>query len=264
MTYHASQSMLLCHHCESKQQLWKSCPDCGNEKLLLLGHGTEKIEQELIQRFGKSVVLRIDRDTTKRRGAIQSKLQSVHRGKYRLTLVGILNVDQGLYSGDFRAMEHLAQLIVQVSGRAGRSQRQGKVMLQTHQPDHPLLNLLIEGGYEAFAERSLQERSTAGLPPVSRMLVLRAETPKANLAMDFLSQAKQSIPDNCNQSIDVIGPMPAPMERRSGKYRAQLIMLAKQRKLLSQVLRNWVPRLIKLRSSSRVRWSVDVDPMDMT
>lgn len=174
--------------------------------------------------------------------------------------MGILDVDQGLFSADFRGTEHMAQLIIQVAGRAGRGDKPGEVILQTHHPEHPLLHTLLETGYNGLAEQALQERKDAGFPPFSHMAILRCEATQKVSGQQFLNECREAFN---YQNVQVFGPLPAPMERRAGRYRWQLILLANERKFLHAALRVWLPQVTKLKSASKVRWSIDVDPQDM-
>jgi primosomal protein N' (replication factor Y) (superfamily II helicase) len=222
---------------------------------------------------------RIDRDTTRRKGALDRLLDEVHSGQARLligtqmlakghdfpevTLVGVLNADAGLFSADFRAPERMAQLITQVAGRAGRASRPGEVYIQTHQPQHPLLNQLIRAGYRAFAEAALEERREAGYPPYGHLALLRAESVQPAAAMQFLEEAAALARATLPKALELWGPVPAPMERRAGRVRAQLLLQSDTRKPLHALLREWVPQLDRLPAARRARWSLDVDPQDL-
>jgi len=276
MTLHHHNQMLRCHHCGYEKAAPKICPECQHESLYIPGAGTERIENALTEKFPDVVISRIDRDTTRRKGELDKKLKEARDGDAQiligtqmlakghdfpnLTLVGILDVDQGLFSADFRGTEHMAQLVVQVSGRAGRGEKPGEVILQTHHPEHPLLHTLLETGYSGFAEHALKERREAFFPPFSFMAILRCESPHKDQGKEFLKECRQAFN---YKDVDAFGPLPAPMERRAGRYRWQLIIMAKERKLLHGALRDWMPRVIKLKSASKVRWSIDVDPQDM-
>ena len=276
MTLHHHNQMLRCHHCGYEKPAPKVCPECQHESLYIPGAGTERIENALTEKFPDAVISRIDRDTTRRKGELDKKLKEAREGAAQiligtqmlakghdfpnLTLVGILDVDQGLFSADFRGTEHMAQLVVQVSGRAGRSEKRGEVILQTHHPEHPLLHTLLETGYSGFAEHALKERREAFFPPFSFMAILRCESTHKDQGKEFLNECRQAFN---YKDVDAFGPLPAPMERRAGRYRWQLIIMAKQRKLLHGALRDWMPRVIKFKSASKVRWSIDVDPQDM-
>ncbi len=278
MTYHKKHHQLRCHHCGSQRPVPEHCGDCGSREIIAMGSGTERIETFLQTQFPQTRVNRIDRDTTRNKGALQKKLQQAHSGESGIlvgtqmlakghdfpgvTLVAILDTDQALYSADFRAAEHLAQLITQVSGRAGRAEKPGEVLIQTHHPEHPFLQTLLHQGYAHFAQTALVERKAADLPPSLHLILIRSESMGINDAREFLSDAVAQLSTMTTTQIDLFGPIPAPMERRAGRYRYQLMLQSKQRKPLHQLLSNWLPTLVKLKSARKVRWSIDVDPYD--
>ena len=179
-----------------------------------------------------------------------------------LSLVGILNTDEGLFSADLRAAEHTAQLILQVAGRAGREQLKGRVLLQTYHPDHPLLLDLQQNNYDNFIQRTLEERRLAVLPPYSALCLLRAEANRLTLVKQFLQDSK-NLAQRPPADIELFGPVPAGMERKAGKYRWQLLVQGQKRKSLNLFLKGWISELSKLHSARRVRWSVDVDPISL-
>ena len=278
MTLHRHSGELRCHHCGSQRRAETVCPGCGNDDLLAVGEGTERIEQALQGYFPDESILRIDRDTTRRKGSLEAALTEAQTGKARIllgtqmlakghhfpsvTLASILDADQGLFSADFRASERMAQLIVQVAGRAGRADKPGEVVIQTHYPEHPLLHQLIAGGYPAFAEVALRERQEALLPPFASLALLRAEATRADYPRDFLQKARELAEPLCAGKVQLWGPVAAPMERRAGRYRAQLMVQAGKRADLQQLLAQWIPLLEKEKSARKVRWSIDVDPVD--
>ena len=180
-----------------------------------------------------------------------------------VTLVVVLNADQGLFSTDFRASERLAQTIVQVAGRAGRAERAGEVLIQTEYPEHALLKLLLEGGYESFASGALREREQTSWPPFARIALIRAEAPRPIVAMQFLQAALEAARDRPMRGVKVLGPAPAPMERRAGRYRAQLLLHADTHGPLQKFIRAWLPRIESHPDAKRVRWSIDVDPGEL-
>src|SRR5690606_7193773 len=249
------------------------------------GVGTERIEELLAARFTDVPVLRIDSASTRRRDGLARELARLEDGPGilvgtqmlakghdlpRLVLVCVVGIDEGLFSADFRASEKLAQLLVQVSGRAGRAERPGQVLLQTHHPGQPLLEGLVNGGYRACADAELGQREAAGFPPFAHMALLRAEAPKAGLADAFLHAAatachaaRDALPDAQARSLLVAGPVPAPMPRRAGMHRAQLLLVSPGRPALHAVLGAVVPGLHGLPEARRVRWSLDVDPVDL-
>ncbi|MDZ7734798.1 MAG: primosomal protein N' [Gammaproteobacteria bacterium] len=276
MTYHKQRQRLCCHHCGHEHRRPDTCPGCGG-KLIEVGHGTERLEQTLAEALPAARILRIDRDSTRRRGALEDLLRSAHSGEADIlvgtqmlakghhfpsvSLVGIVEADGGLFSTDFRALEHLAQLIVQVSGRAGRAEHPGTVVIQTHHPDHPLLRTLTEDGYPAFAKAALAEREMLQLPPYSYLALMRAEAKQSAAAERFLQEARQLIPDTAD--VEVLGPVPAPRPRRSGYQRLQLLLQSPQRPRLQRILGGWLDGVEQLKSARHVRWSIDVDPQEM-
>jgi primosomal protein N' (replication factor Y) len=280
MTLHQRSGELRCHHCGSQRPIDRYCPSCGSSELIAIGEGTERVEQALTSRFPDYPVRRIDRDTTRRKGELEAALGDARSGRARIllgtqmlakghhfpgvTLAAVLDADQGLFSVDFRASERLAQLVVQVAGRAGRADKPGEVLIQTHHPDHPLLRLLIEQGYPAFAEAALAERQEAQLPPCASMALLRAEATQPQYPKTFLSSARELAATLAGDSVQLWGPIPAPMERRAGRYRAQLMLQSVTRSGLQQLLRGLVPLLETANDVRRVRWSLDVDPVDLS
>lgn len=274
-TLHRSPMRLHCHHCGHESAPPRQCPDCGSADLRGVGMGTERVDDVLRQRFPKTQLFRVDRDSTRRKEALNELYRDIHaadaallvgtqmlaKGHHfpKVTLVAVLDIDGGLFGADFRAPEHMAQLIVQVAGRAGRAEKPGLVLLQTHQPDHPLLRELILGGYGAFAARALSEREELGLPPSGYLALLRAEATDAAKPMAFL-QATASLVDD---DIQRWGPVPAPMEKRAGRFRAHLLLQAPSRRALQEALGPLITKMETLPDSRRVRWSVDVDPQDL-
>jgi primosomal protein N' (replication factor Y) len=277
MTFHQRDQRLRCHHCGAERRAEQQCAHCESENLLTVGAGTERIETALRERFPDTEIIRIDRDTTRRRGSLEAMLHKIKNGQRQIligtqmlakghhfpnvTLVGILDADQGLHSAEFRAPERMAQQILQVAGRAGRAEQAGEVIIQTHHPDHPLLLSLIRSGYNAFARELLKERQAAALPPFTAMALFRAEAVERSAPLDFLEQVRQLLQPHINKHIMLFGPMPAPMEKRAGRYRAQLVVQAAQRTQLQHLLASMLPRIESVKSG-KVRWSIDVDPID--
>ncbi len=278
LTWHQHDNRLHCHHCGSQRPVDKVCPSCQGTDLHPVGQGTERVEQALAEHFPGIAHIRIDRDTTRRKGELDRLLGQARSGASRLllgtqmlakghhfpnvTLVGILDADHGLFSTDFRASERMAQLIVQVAGRAGRHERPGEVLIQTCHPEHPLLQLLITQGYPAFARAALTERRTAQMPPITSLALLRAEAASADTAMGFLESVQQRIHATGLPGVNVWGPVPATMERRAGRFRAQLLLQSQQRGALQRLLSTLVRQLEQSKEARQVRWSVDVDPVD--
>ena len=279
LTLHQQHKHLRCHHCGSQQPIPRQCPQCGCADLRPLGTGTERIERALERQFPEVPFVRIDRDSTRRKGRLEDLLAQAASGRARIllgtqmlakghhfpgvTLVGILEADQGLFSADFRAGERLAQQVIQVAGRAGRAERPGEVLIQTHHPEHPLLLQLVQAGYPAFARAALAERQAAGLPPFSNLALLRAEATDARAPEGFLADARDAVDTRLINGVEFWGPVPSPMERRAGRFRAQLLLVARDRRRLHKLLADWVPRLGGLKSARKVRWSLDVDPIDL-
>ncbi len=279
MTLHQGNRRLWCHHCGSQRPLERTCPDCGGDQLRPLGQGTERLEEMLKARFPDSGLVRIDRDSTQRRGSMERLLAGIRAGRHRLlvgtqmlakghhfpdvTLVGILDVDQGLFGADFRAGERMAQMVTQVAGRAGRAAKPGRVVIQTRHPDHPLMQSLVRQGYDAFARAALAERRAAGLPPYSYQVLLRTESVRPEEPAGFLEQALELARRHAPAGVEFWGPVPAPMERRAGRYRAHLLLQADRRRSLQRLLTRWLPEVAEAKLARRVRWSVDVDPQEM-
>jgi primosomal protein N' (replication factor Y) len=280
MTYHASQQKLICHHCDNEQSAVMKCPSCGNVHITTKGQGTERVERVLQGYFPNYPVVRIDRDTTRRKGQLQGKLEELRKGEPTIligtqmlakghdfpdiTLVGILDVDQSLFSTDFRAWERLAQLIIQVAGRAGRAEKKGHVILQTTQPEHPLFHTLLSKGYPAIARQVLEERSNWHFPPYAHQVLIRSNAPEMQHALAFLEQVRGSIEGRQSSDMGLLGPAPSPIEKRSDRYRAQLLITASKRTELHALLDHIVSRSKDYKKKGKVRWSIDVDPMDYT
>lgn len=280
LTLHQASGWLRCHHCGREQRPERSCPDCGSVDLRPIGLGTERVEEALRRHFPQQRISRIDRDTTRRKGAMEKKLKRAESGQDQillgtqllakghhfpqLTLVAILDCDQGLFSADFRSAERMVQLILQVSGRAGRADRQGEVLIQTHHPDHELLQNAMGQDYRTLIRALLQERQMAHWPPYSFLALLRAEATQVDKPILFLQEAATCVEQsNMTGQLMVLGPVPAPMEKRAGRYRAQLLLQSGDRGSLHQLLSRWLPQIEALKSARQVRWSVDIDPQDM-
>ncbi len=271
-TLHQSPTRLHCHHCGHERRPPPACPDCGSTDLRPMGVGTERLDEALSARYPAVPVLRIDRDSTRRKGSMAATLDALHDGKPAIlvgtqmlakghhlpavTLVVIPDVDGALFSADFRGSERLAQLLVQVAGRAGRGERAGRVLLQTHQPEHPLLQVLLQQGFVASARLLLRERELMALPPYAFLALMRAEATDAQMPLLFLQRARQLLQE-------MWGPVPAPMTRKAGKVRAHLLIKSDSRATLQRSLSVLLTQLDQLPESRRVRWSVDVDPQEM-
>jgi primosomal protein N' (replication factor Y) len=277
LTVHARKGALVCHHCGRESALRWSCERCGAERIGV-GAGTQRVDEVLQSLFPERRIARLDRDVTSRRGALATVLGNVERGDIdilvgtqmltkghdfpRVTLVGILNADQGLFGTDFRSDERLAQTIVQVAGRAGRRDLPGEVVIQTHFPGHPLLRSLLSNDYAAFATLALDERRVAAWPPFAHLAVFRAEAAQSRAAMSFLAKVGTHAAARA-RNVQVLGPAPAAMERKGGRYRAHLLLKSGARAELHALIDESLAAARAWPESRRIRWSVDVDPTEI-
>jgi primosomal protein N' (replication factor Y) len=283
MTCHVRDGRVQCHHCGAKRPIPATCEQCGGADLLPLGQGTERVAELLAAQFGSGQVVRIDRDTTRRKGALDAALQEAHAGRAsilvgtqmlakghhfpRVSLVAVLNADAQLFSIDLRATERLAQLLVQVAGRAGRAERPGKVLIQTHHPEHWLFTAMQQQDYAQMSQTMLEERESANLPPFCAMALFRSEATTAETPERFLQHVADAIAElqggMGSGEVDVFGPLPAPMVRRAGHFRSQLMLQSAQRVALHRLLDAIVPLIEGWPETRRVRWSLDVDPAEL-
>lgn len=277
MIYHAKHNALRCHHCAAQSSVPNNCPQC-QATITFVGLGTQRIEECLTQHFPQAKIARVDKDSASTKNQLQKILDQVQdqsvniligtqmlaKGHHfpNLTLVAIVDIDSALFSADFRATERIGQLLTQVAGRTGRSIKPGKVILQTTQPDHPVLSTLLRDGYHAFIDQIYAERKSAQLPPYSYQVLFRAETKTPQTAQKFLNTVKGLITQTQTQ-VTCLGPIPAPMEKRQGNYRAQLLLQAPQRKFLQAALDHAIAQIEADKSTQRIRWTVDVDPLEM-
>lgn len=279
MVYHRSPKSLQCHHCDSRSRIPERCDQCGETALQPMGLGTQRLEQTLEKHFPDVPIIRVDRDNTRRKGSMQKLLQQIHeqqkaillgtqmlaKGHHfpHVTLVGIVDADSGLFSADFRAAEQMGQLLLQVAGRAGRAEKLGTVMVQTHHPEHPLLQTLIYQGYQNFSQTLLAEREQAMLPPFSYFAVLRAEAYAQEKAYQFLVNIK----DLCvslTDTVMVLGPVSALMAKRKGLYCQHLLIKAKHRHALQNFIRKLLGQMEALSMGNQnVKWVLDVDPIEI-
>ena len=281
LTVHRARNRLICHHCDYQQRGPHLCPGCQGQELISLGEGTERSEEYLEKCFPQTKVLRVDRDSTRKKGGMQEVFeigssgepciligtQMLAKGHHfaNVTLVAVLDADSGLFSPDFRSHERLGQLLTQVAGRSGRGDLPGRVIIQTHQPQHPLLEMLIGSGYSFFAQQIMAERKITQLPPFRHMAVIRAESDRANEAEKFLRTAR-NIAEGINHPsplISYLGPLPAMLEKRAGRYRFVLQIDASKRSILQVLLDALIVELNLHKDARRVRWSIDVDPQEM-
>lgn len=276
LTVHMSAARLRCHHCGADGPLPARCPQCGFA-VKSVGQGTERIEETLGTLFPGVPLVRLDRDVVRKRGDMEEAMRRMASGEARIlvgtqmvtkghdfpnvTLVVVLNADQGLFSTDFRAPERLAQTIVQVAGRAGRGSRPGEVLIQTEFPGHPLLLSLLSEGYDGFARAALEERAQASWPPFSRLAAVRDSAPTAAAALEFLTEARKIA--NAPRNVKLLGPVPAAMAKRAGRHHAQLLVESPERGALHRFLDAWLPEVEQLQSARRVRWALDVDPIEL-
>lgn len=281
LTVHRARGRLICHHCDFQQRVPQQCPSCRSRELIAAGEGTERSEAFLQQHFPDTIVLRVDRDSTRKKGAMQEVFNTADSGEScilvgtqmlakghhfeNVTLVAVLDADSGLFSPDFRSHERMGQLLTQVAGRSGRGVARGRVIVQTHQPDHPLLALLISQGYGHFARQLLPQRELSQLPPFRHMSVIRAESHRPDEAEAFLRLARK-IAEKLQAPTPVLsylGPLPALMEKRAGRFRYVLQIDADQRPVLQALLSAVAIELENHKDSRRVRWSIDVDPQEL-
>ena len=275
LVLHAPDQRLHCHHCGAQHPIPRACPTCGNVDLKAMGRGTQRVEETLVARFPQARIVRIDRDTARRRAELTRTLDGVRRGEGdilvgtqllakghdfpSLTFVAVLNADTALLSTDYRAAERLYAVLSQVAGRAGRRDQQGEVLVQTRYPDHPLFAALARHDFAGFAESQLTERRSAGFPPYVFEAVLRAEAPQLADAMAFLRDARALQP--APESVLVFDPVPHTLTRRSGFERAQLVMQSRSRNALQGYLAALGAQLYET-APRGVRWHLDVDPIE--
>lgn len=279
LAFHQHPPALLCHHCGATQKVDQTCPACQSQQLLPLGLGTQRLEQTLAKHFPTVGIARIDRDSTRGKGTLQDILDTIHNGENRIligtqmlakghhfpdvTLVAILDADSGLFSADFRASEHIAQLLLQVAGRAGRAERPGEVLIQTHNPEHPLLLQMIQQNYTGFVDVALTERQAAELPPYAHLAMLRAEAHTKEAPLDFLTQVRELAKKFIKAEVAILGPVPTLIARRAGYHRAQLLLQTTKRAHLHKLLAVILEQIEQLPLTRKVRWSIDVDPREM-
>ncbi|MEJ2308522.1 MAG: primosomal protein N' [Gammaproteobacteria bacterium] len=279
MTWHQQAARLWCHHCGHQQPRPATCPGCGAaDSLIHLGQGTERLEETIGEIFPHVPVIRIDRDSTRRKGSLDRSLARVRDSDAailvgtqmlakghdlpKVTLVGILNADHGLLNPDFRAPERTAQLLIQVSGRAGRADKPGRVLIQTRHPDNPLLQRLIREGYEAFAREELALRREAGFPPFSHQVLLRAESMEMSRVEQFMQQASERARREM-PGIEIHGPLPALLERKAGHYRWHLLFQSHDRSGLHREMDRLLAWLLAQKAGRKLRWSLDSDPQEI-
>jgi primosomal protein N' (replication factor Y) len=276
LTVHLAAQRLRCHHCGADAPLPATCPQCGYP-VRHVGQGTERVEETLASLFPDRPIARLDRDVVRKRGDLETVVGRITSGEARIlvgtqmvtkghdfpnvTLVVVLNADQGLFSTDFRAPERVAQTIIQVAGRAGRGTKAGEVLIQSEYPEHPLLTSLLTEGYDGFARTALAERDAAGWPPFAYVAALRASATTLEAATQFLQQARKLA--RPPRGVKLLGPAPAAMARRAGRYHAQLLLETRERAALHRALATWLPQIETLKTPRELRWSLDVDPLEL-
>ncbi len=279
LTVHRRQRRLRCHHCSAGESLPGRCPQCHGNRLLTNGLGTEQTEDVLRLQFSDWPVHRVDSDSMQGRGAMQALVDEVGTGKpcillgtQMLTkghhfpgvnLVAVIDADALLFSADFRGEERMAQLLTQVAGRAGRSGNAGRVLLQTHYPDHPVMQAMLQESYAVQARRMLEQRRQSGMPPCGRLLLLRTDSTDASAGEAFLGALRRKTQGRLPADCQLIGPLPSPLQRRAGKFRSQLLVTAKDVRHAQHAARLLVAEATQLPARNGLNWSIDVDPLDL-
>ena len=278
LIYHSHINRLKCHHCGIEKIPESTCPSCHQQSLKVLGYGTQRLEENLESFFPDVTIIRIDRDTTRRKRAFATHLEKINSGEpciivgtqmlakghdfSNLTFVGILDVDVGLLSMDFRATEHLAQLLIQVSGRAGRSDHKGEVSIQTRYPNHPIFNFIRSSHYAQYASTLLKERENTQLPPYSHQALICANSKNKNNAEKFLNKVADLLKKIDIDSVEIWGPVPAVIEKKANYYYFNLYLQSINRNQLHRVIKTFYKHLETINVKTSVRWFLDVDPID--
>ncbi|WP_374343177.1 primosomal protein N' [Azonexus sp.] len=279
LVLHLADRRLRCHHCGFEHGVPRACPTCGNQDIHPFGRGTQRLEAWLGEAFPEARILRVDRDSVKSRKQWESVLERIHGGEAdilvgtqmlakghdfpKLTLVGVLGADSALFAADWRAPERLFAQLMQVAGRAGRAELKGEVLIQTQYPDHPLFASLVGHDYEGFAAGQLKEREQAGFPPYAFQAVLRAEAPEMAAAIDFLTAAA-ALPEASGQNdVAIYDPVPMRMARLANLERGQLLVESYSRPALQAFLPRWRAAIEALKAPSRLRWHLEVDPLEL-
>ncbi|MBL4659340.1 MAG: primosomal protein N' [Alcanivoracaceae bacterium] len=278
LTYHKHIHRLRCHHCERVYSIPEFCPGCGSQKIETMGIGTEKIHHGLLNHLKDVKVIRVDRDTVKTANQWQRTIDEIKSGVPcvmvgtqmlskghdfpNLTLVIIVNVDNSFFSLDFRATEHLSQLMIQVSGRAGRKHKTGKVVIQTQCPEHEFFQLLLGKGYQDYALHELEQRQAIGFPPASYMAIIRARSKNEKTVNDFFENILEHSIDN--PTVSIMGPIPAPIYKKMGQYQMQLIFNGNHRQSLHNSLKQITDFIRSGKLNNNIIWSLDIDPINLS
>lgn len=277
LTLHRDAKKLICHHCGLIEPVPPQCKHCSGTELIPIGSGTQRIYETLSNHFPETSILRIDRDEANKKDVLNNALEKIKQEEVqlivgtqmlakghhfpKLTLVVIIDTDNGFYNQDFRAIERLGQLITQVAGRAGREEYPGQVLIQTHLPQHPLLNLLVQQGYRKFATTLLSMRQEAQLPPYSFLAVLRAQSKSTSSVLSFLHKLKKHL---LQTGVKTLGPAPAPLARKANYYRMQLLIQSPSRKKREMALSNLRQYISANKCDKSIEWTVDIDPIDLS
>lgn len=277
LTVHRKAGQLVCHHCGKMQAIPTCCGKCGSFELVPVGSGTQRIYEYLMTRFPETSILRIDRDEVTKKHALNDCLEKINRGEAqlivgtqmlakghhfpKLTLVVVVDTDNGFYNQDFRATERLGQLLTQVAGRAGREEHAGHVIIQTHLPHHPLLNLLVQHGYAPFAQALLAQRQQAQMPPYSHLAMLRAQSKTMPKVLHFLHAIKKQL---LSTGIEILGPAPAPLARKADHHRLQLLIKSSSRHKREDALNLMREAIFLHKLDKSIEWTIDVDPIDLS
>ena len=278
MVLHQRARQLRCHHCDFRQAIPRKCPDCGNQDLTAVGHGTQRVEETLKSFLPQATVVRVDRDSTARKNDWERLYRDIADNRIdvlvgtqmlakghdfaRLNLVVVLNADGSLYSADFRAPEKLFAELMQVAGRAGRADAAGRVLIQTQLPEHPVFAAVQAQDYPAFAAHELAEREMFGMPPFGFQAAVRADAVAIGQAQDFLAGIKAEVENRLPPEVSLLGPVPMFMMRLAERERAQVFLESPSRKQLHRAAAMWL-HLLQGRRDAAVRWSIDVDPLEM-
>lgn len=278
LVLHLADGRLRCHHCGFESRVPKACPSCGNQDIQPFGRGTQRLESVLAERFPKARILRVDRDSAKSRKQWEALVEQIYSGEAdilvgtqmlakghdfpKLTLVGALGADAALFASDWRAPERLFAQLMQVAGRAGRAELPGEVLIQTQFPDHPLYAALVRHDYPEFANSQLEEREQAGFPPYTYQAMLRAEAPQMADSLAFLASARAWPQAHTHGDVMLYDPVPMRMARRANFERAQLLVESPSRRALQYFLGEWRSLLEAIKTPSRLRWHLEVDPLE--
>ena len=277
MVLHQRARQLRCHHCDHREPVPFKCPDCGNQDLTAVGHGTQRVEETLRSFLPKAAVVRVDRDSTAHKNdwadlyrriadneidiLVGTQMLAKGHDFARLNLVIVLNADGSLYSADFRAPERLFAELMQVSGRAGRADKPGKVLIQTQLPEHPVFAAVKAQDYAVFAENELNERQMFAMPPFGFQTAVRADAPRVADAMEFLNAAKETLAPLLPESVSQFGAAPMLMVRLAERERAQIFLESPSRQDLHRAVSLWV-QVLQQNRDGKIRWSVDVDAQE--